>query len=837
MNKENLKKIWANTKSYIDNTGENVKSLLNKNVGISEYETFSEGKSYSAGTTVLKDGLLYTFITDHAAGAWDASQVEETSLKGEVDKLTKSLLCYENNDNLSEDIYFYENKIWNNGKISDTEEICYASAVIPLANFIGDKIELKQLTNSSNIANIYLFSDKLQLIKSLNKANSFTIIKSEYSNAKFLAINCTSPYTPDNFYNPISDNIEETIEISINIENSYIDYKGNKQNNNGWGISAPLKVEKGDVLKIITYGYKSNISIISKTDESLSYFHPLLISSAAAKSQMQRYYYIVNESGYITFSKSVNEILVYKLYSSGYCGLISNINKEVKSDILSVKKYIEANIYADDCYINSSGIKTSLSGYAITTPIAVQKGDYVKVVSAGYVNRVAMISYTDEESSYYEPIVISDDNGDNHTQSYFLYINKNGYIAISFQKETGVNVCKLYSTGLIGLIEAKSKEIIEVDNKLGFSDSDLLVSTYLDNKYIDKNGNISDNKGYLITNPIEVSKGDIVAIYGAGYQDNVALISKTNSASSIYQPLVLSDNPSDNSNKKAWYYYISDYNGYVAFSYEKSYGFAAYKLNSKAGLIGLINNFYNKNYNTNQNSSTRYIDLFNKVIFIGDSVTEGYIEDLKYGSAITNNVQASMSYPAKIGQLVPHLNIINKGHSGESVQGWNNNRFETEYNQIKEGVDLTILELGWNQVGDYSWPTSEEDFNNEFENNVKIYGDDYNSYVTINSCIGSYCQLVKKILNANPNVVLVLVSSMGWDDLRSDFVNQIADWANVLFMDLHNYKPDNSSGAHFTPWGYVQKANIALSTLNLLFEQNKDYVNYRIYKNNNMLTE
>lgn len=87
MNKENLKKIWGNIKSYVDN-GDNKANTnianLNANTGINEYETFSDGKEYKAGDTVLKDGLLYTFITDHTAGAWDESEVVKGSLKNEI---------------------------------------------------------------------------------------------------------------------------------------------------------------------------------------------------------------------------------------------------------------------------------------------------------------------------------------------------------------------------------------------------------------------------------------------------------------------------------------------------------------------------------------------------------------------------------------------------------------------------------------------------------------------------------------------------------------------------------------------------------------------------------
>lgn len=54
---------------------------LTKNIGLDEYETFSEAKEYPAGYTLLKDGLLYTFTTDHAAGAWNPDEVEDGSIK------------------------------------------------------------------------------------------------------------------------------------------------------------------------------------------------------------------------------------------------------------------------------------------------------------------------------------------------------------------------------------------------------------------------------------------------------------------------------------------------------------------------------------------------------------------------------------------------------------------------------------------------------------------------------------------------------------------------------------------------------------------------------------
>lgn len=64
---------------------------LNANTGISEYETFSNQKAYSTGDTVKYNGLLYTFTTDHVAGAWDEMQVESASLNKSLLKKTNDI--------------------------------------------------------------------------------------------------------------------------------------------------------------------------------------------------------------------------------------------------------------------------------------------------------------------------------------------------------------------------------------------------------------------------------------------------------------------------------------------------------------------------------------------------------------------------------------------------------------------------------------------------------------------------------------------------------------------------------------------------------------------------
>lgn len=52
--------------------------------GVLEYEEFSTSKEYAVGKVISYLNKAYKFIAPHSAGAWDESQVEETSLKREV---------------------------------------------------------------------------------------------------------------------------------------------------------------------------------------------------------------------------------------------------------------------------------------------------------------------------------------------------------------------------------------------------------------------------------------------------------------------------------------------------------------------------------------------------------------------------------------------------------------------------------------------------------------------------------------------------------------------------------------------------------------------------------
>ena len=98
---------WANTQKTQVKVGETMNAYLDEAVGTAQMyagnirsiiaPTFSDSTAYSAGDYVLYSGLLYRFNSDHAAGAWDASEVSQVTAGEEISGVKSAL---ENNNSV-----------------------------------------------------------------------------------------------------------------------------------------------------------------------------------------------------------------------------------------------------------------------------------------------------------------------------------------------------------------------------------------------------------------------------------------------------------------------------------------------------------------------------------------------------------------------------------------------------------------------------------------------------------------------------------------------------------------------------------------------------------------
>lgn len=69
--------------NYANEQGDYAKQAgdtVNGNVGVSDYPEFSASKSYVIGDIVRYNGVLYSFTANHAASAWNGSDVKATSI-------------------------------------------------------------------------------------------------------------------------------------------------------------------------------------------------------------------------------------------------------------------------------------------------------------------------------------------------------------------------------------------------------------------------------------------------------------------------------------------------------------------------------------------------------------------------------------------------------------------------------------------------------------------------------------------------------------------------------------------------------------------------------------
>lgn len=656
---------------------------------------------------------------------------------------------------------------------------------------------------------------------------------------------------------------EQPLDTSIKTEDTFVSSNGGLSEASGFCITNPIQVNKGDAIVALTSGYLVNVAVISYTDEQGSTYEPI-IKSDENYSQLSCYYAIIEKNGYVAFSyrKSYN-LKAYRIRKSGIIGLLAREiikGNQVDEDITNAI-YKRIPLYTDNILnvvdetgltVKSGSLNCTVIGSACTlvnndkfrvVTVDVLKGQVIVYRGDSYSKNVAIFAETDSGNTFYKSLLISNnkDNEQKYVDVYFIATKnmkiavtayENGVISIGQARDKGL-LSQLRDNVLLESIKTNSDKVPDIEKNIGIEDYTYTTPSYTltEGYFVVASGVFSENADYAYTSPIKVYKGDIYVLEGGAYLTNVAVFSECDEDGNNINMVVRSANISSQSTKKKKYYYIASKDTYIIASAVK--GFTFNKIQVAAGLMQQIANIVSKI--DDAKNQVRYIDMFNKVLFIGDSVTEGHVVDREVG---VSKMMNSMNYPTRLNQLVPHLEIINKGHGGESVQGWNKNRFETEYVANKEGVDLVIMELGWNQQGDYSWPSNTESFENEFQNNVKAFGENFADYITENSAVGNYCQLVKKILNASPNIVLILVASFGFPVVRANFIKEIAKWAGVLFVDAHSYQSDAGSGdVHFTPFGYTYKANIMLNLINEALLDNKDYVKMQIYKNNDMLPQ
>ena len=183
-----------------------------------------------------------------------------------------------------------------------------------------------------------------------------------------------------------------------------------------------------------------------------------------------------------------------------------------------------------------------------------------------------------------------------------------------------------------------------------------------------------------------------------------------------------------------------------------------------------------------------YCKMHAKVLFVGDSLTEG--------ARTSGDIRKDKSYPAYASKLMD-CEYLNKGVSGITTLGW--------WQAYGSTVDFTEYDAMFVYLGTNGGLTDtvEED----------TASGDYNTYAETNT--GAYCSIVAKALDVNPNIKIYLVK-YGTTTV-SNITQEIADKYGVptiLVTDTRYFTLTDSfyhtDATHYNTVGYWALANVLM---------------------------
>ena len=462
----------------------------------------------------------------------------------------------------------------------------------------------------------------------------------------------------------------------------------------------------------------------------------------------------------------------------------SNIGSAIRTQIDKLKDSLlmESITFDLDGYINYLGEDEPLSGWKKTNYIKVNKGDVAQVNAQGYKTNVSVIHFYNLNKKAIQSLQIGNDKEQTFTQ----VIPEDGYvrfsgmqserlhaniyrnnpatvdIALRFNSEFNLGIDFNWTDG--GYVRFDSGEIVSFD---GYSYSDFIdisditgifmnVTEYYD--YVTGIAFYDENEIYISgigieTNTPNPNLGQLIEIQLKGHYMRLtcktAFINKFKMYTSIKQII-----KSTNRNEEE-----------------------------------LINPcFYKENPNL--------IKMFNRIICIGDSYTEGSIEYKNESGTALQSVASKYSYPTILSKI-SGVETVNHGRSGYTSSRW----FDEYKNTDLSGFDCAIIFLGIND-----W---------------------YNNGKTLNT--EAYSGIINKLRNENKGIPIFCVTitqNYNWGPCNvNEQIRQVATENSCYIIDLEKYSdwtPNSSwlNGGHPNSYGYYHNAEMINCYINFIIANN-----------------
>lgn len=393
---------------------------------------------------------------------------------------------------------------------------------------------------------------------------------------------------------------------------------------------------------------------------------------------------------------------------------------------------LETTIEFDERYFRANGTKAENYNWAITSPFLLHKGDIIRIQTNAYGENVSLLSSCNSDGDFEGTLIRG---AQDELMQYGYTAEYSTLAVISYMKSSGLKVW------------VKRKHY-----------PDAIETESTDGYYFNQNGTISSNNDYAYTAPILLPAFSCIEV-NAKCENNVSAITIADDSLTLHYPKVLGNG--------GYYYQLDTFSQpvYVTISYQKKFPLEIH--------------IYEKNENRTEwldfCQQAEYTQIFNHILCIGDSLTEGY---RKSGVIIRDK-----SYPAYLAKDTG-ATVTNAGVAGIYPLLW----FSEESDKYTySNYDAVFIFLGTNKG-----------LTDTLSQDVTINGQET---IFADTNTGKYCAIIDKIKHSNPDAKIFLVGI--WHDVTfqdghknpayqdavtNNVIRQIAELYHLPFLDIYGSK-------------------------------------------------
>lgn len=411
-------------------------------------------------------------------------------------------------------------------------------------------------------------------------------------------------------------------------------------------------------------------------------------------------------------------------------------------------------------YISYNGNEYTSAPFNRSVPIAVNKGEIINFIAAGYNTEVAMIAISNSDATSFTPKVNSIDST---VRLYTYTVEDDGYIVVSYDKsETHELVIKsaeisneALNNRLNALNENYIKGIIE-DSDLSIIVNDSSLAIGQAGKYVNKNSGVSNTASFSISVPITLEKGQYLIFNARGYLNEVAVLAKVN-LDSTYTALIKSVDNDEHTFK-----YLATENVTVVVSSNNNvsvrYSVFSSRIDKQDMRIKELENDW---------------FAFAKMGIIGDSLASGASN---YGGGASDRKLYSWG---KYIEREHGVDVSLFSFGGATTRTWLTSNYGYTALQSADVLDLYVIGLGVNDAyelgSEYLGTIAEVHVGDESLNADTYYG----NYSKIIAAIKAKSPRAKIICLTNPKATTEL--ELSYNHAVSDIV---ALYTNTYLIDL-----------------------------------------------------